>query len=249
MADARAKHLKRLRRLRRSARGWSVRSGLLAGATAVLVPYAGLGVYDAIWAAAAGGSMAVTFWRWADFRSLAAQPVPEPVDPALAGAAARDRLMSVVRSTPIGRSALGQLRRQHTALRFRATAVGPWWRRLDRASATLAGLSARLGPAAGGAVLEATAAEHALRDLAERTASVERAMRLRSGGATLRPAHEALVTQLGTGVAAYEQFVAAAASCVAYEDAAVGSLSDATAYLRGVAEALSELGGTEPRAA
>src|SRR5262245_25933813 len=98
--DARAKHLKRLRRLRRSARAWSVRAGLLIGATAVLVPYQGLGWTDAIWASLAGGSIALTAWRWMDLRELAAQPVPDPVDPAVAAAQTRERLVSAVRRLP-----------------------------------------------------------------------------------------------------------------------------------------------------
>ncbi|MGW5673216.1 phage shock envelope stress response protein PspM, partial [Micromonospora sp. NPDC003776] len=54
MADERARHFRRLRRLRRSARRWSVLAGGLGGAAAVLTPYAGLGLPDAAWAGAAG---------------------------------------------------------------------------------------------------------------------------------------------------------------------------------------------------
>ena len=246
MADARAKHLKRLGRLRRSARGWSVRAGLLVGATAVLVPYRGLGLPDAFWAAAAGGSMAVTAWRWLDFRALRAEPVPPAVDPAFAGALARDRLTSAVRRFPVGRTVLDELDRQRSAIKLRGLTVAEAWRRLDRASMMLSGLTGRLGPTAESAVLEAAVAERSLRELAERTAVVERTMRLGPAGQSLKPAHAALTAQLESGVTAYEQFVTAAASCVAQEDTAVSSLADATAFLRGVAEGLADLRQPRP---
>src|SRR5690349_6730832 len=246
MADARAKHLRRLRRLRRSARGWSVRAGLLVGATAVLVPYHGLGLWDAFWAAAAGGSLAVTTWRWVDYRELRAEPVPEAIDPAMAGALARDRLTNAVRRFPGGRTVLDEFDRQRSAMRLRGLSVGEAWRRLDRASTTLSGLTGRLGPTAESAVLEAAVAERSLRELAERTAAVERTMRLGPAGEGLKPAHASLTAQLESGVSAYEQFVAAAAGCVAEEDTAVRSLSEATAFLKGVAEGLADLRQPRP---
>jgi hypothetical protein len=246
MVDARAKHLKRLRRLHRSARGWSVRAGLLVGATAVLVPYRGLGLPDAFWAAAAGGSLAVTAWRWLDYRALRAEPVPAAVDPALAGALARDRLTSAVRRFPVGRTVLDEFDRQRSALRLRGLTVAEAWRRLDRASMMLSGLSGRLGPTAESAVLEAAVAERSLRELAERTAAVERTMRLGPAGEGLKPAHASLTAQLESGVTAYEQFVAAAAGCVAEEDTAVRSLAEATAFLKGVAEGLADLRQPRP---
>jgi len=80
--DERARYFRKLRKLRRSARRWSVFAGTFAGATAVLVPYGGLGWPDAVWAALSGGTVALTFWRWHDLRELAAQPAPErPIDP------------------------------------------------------------------------------------------------------------------------------------------------------------------------
>src|SRR6185437_13603864 len=108
MVDARAKHLKRLRRLHRSARGWSVRAGLLTGATAVLVPYSGLGLPDAFWAAGAGGSVAIAIWRWIDLRAFRALPVPPEPDPALLGVQARDKLVGLVSRVPAGRTALAE---------------------------------------------------------------------------------------------------------------------------------------------
>ena len=74
--DERARYFRKLRKLRRSARRWSVFAGTFAGATAVLVPYGGLGWPDAVWAALSGGTVALTFWRWHDLRELAAQPAP-----------------------------------------------------------------------------------------------------------------------------------------------------------------------------
>ena len=220
--DARAKHLRRLRKLRRSARGWSVRAGLLVGAAAVLVPYRGLGWPDAIWAALAGGAVALTGWRWSDYRELAAQPVPEPLDPALAAAQTRDKLVSAVRRLPVGRTVVDEFERQRTSMRMRGLSTFEPWRRLDRASIMLSGLTGRLGPAAAAAVLDATVAEKSLRELAERTAAIERTMRIGPAGDHLRPVHAALVEQLEAGVAGYEQFVGAAAGSLAHEETAVG---------------------------
>ncbi|MEV8512901.1 hypothetical protein [Dactylosporangium sp. NPDC051484] len=241
MASDRTKHLKRLRKLHRSARGWSVRAGLLTGATAVLVPYSGLGLADAFWAAAAGGSIAVAVWRWIDYRAFRALPVPPEPDPALAGAVARDKLVGLVQRLPAGRTAVAEYDRQREAFKLRGLTVAEPWRRLDRASGMLSGLVGRLGPAAETAVLDAAVAERQLRDLAQRCASVERAMRIGPAGEGLRPAHWALSEQLEQGVTAYEQFVTAAAGCVAEDSTAVGSLTDATAFLRGVAEGLADL--------
>jgi hypothetical protein len=240
MATERTKHLKRLRRLHRSARGWSVRAGLLTGATAVLVPYSGLGLPDAFWAAAAGGSVMVTVWRWLDYRSFRALPVPEERDPAFAGAQAREKLVGLVQRLPVGKTALAEFDRQRESYRLRGLTVAEPWKRLDRASLMLSGLVGRLGPTAEAAVLDATVAERSLRDLAQRTASVERAMGLGPAGESLRPAHAVLAGQLEQGVAAYEQFVTAAAGCVAEDSATVGNLTDATAFLRGVAEGLAD---------
>ncbi|MGW1449167.1 phage shock envelope stress response protein PspM, partial [Micromonospora sp. NPDC002411] len=74
MADERTRYFRRLGRLRRSARRWSVLAGGLGGAAAVLTPYAGLGLPDAAWAGAAGSAVALAAWRWIDVRALAAQP-------------------------------------------------------------------------------------------------------------------------------------------------------------------------------
>src|SRR3954453_20242061 len=104
MASDRSKHLRRLRKLPRSARGWSVRAGLLTGATAILVPYSGLGLPDAFWAAGAGGSIAVAVWRGIDFRAFRVLPVPPEPDPALAGAMAREKLVGLVQRLPAGRT-------------------------------------------------------------------------------------------------------------------------------------------------
>jgi hypothetical protein len=218
-----------------------VRAGLLTGATAVLVPYSGLGLPDAFWAAAAGGSIAITWWRWLDYRAFKALPVPPEPDPALAGAQAREKLVNLAQRLPGGRTAVAEFDRQRESFKLRGLTAAEPWRRLDRASAMLSGLVGRLGPAAEAAVLDAAVAERQLRDLAQRCASVERTLRLGPAGDALRPAHRALAEQLEQGVTAYEQFVTAAAGCVAEDNAAVSNLTDATAFLRGVAEGLADL--------
>ena len=79
--DERTRYFRRLRRLRNSARRWSVAGGGLAAAAVVLTPYAGVGLPDAFWAAGVGASLAFTWWRYRDFREQAALP-PPPADPA-----------------------------------------------------------------------------------------------------------------------------------------------------------------------
>ncbi|GAB3801821.1 phage shock envelope stress response protein PspM [Micromonospora zhanjiangensis] len=249
MADLRARHHRRLRRLRRAARRWTVLAGTLGGATAVLTPYAGLGLPDAFWAAAAGGSAALALWRWSDLRALAARPEPPAADPALAGQRARARLVAAVETVPAGRGALAEVRRQRARLALRGTAAAGPWARLDAASAALTGLAARLTGPADPAVLEATVAERSLRDLAHRVAGVERALRIAPADSrsALAAAHRTLVEQLDGGVGAYERLVTAAAGYVA-EDGRAGAehpsvhpLTEATDFLRGVADGLAEL--------
>jgi hypothetical protein len=244
--DERTRYFRRLRRLRGSARRWSVVGGGLTAAATVLTPYAGIGLADAAWAASAGASVVLAWWRWNDHRALAAQPAPPAPDPALAGR----RLLAVVERFPAGRQVLQEVRRQKDRYALRGSAVAQAWDRLDRASATLVGLAGRLTGAGEAAVLEAAVAEQWLRDLGQRVASVERAIPLSPPGQRpgLEQAHESLAGQFMEGVGAYERLVAAAASYVA-EDGhpvadqhpALTSLVEATDRLRGVAEGLSEL--------
>lgn len=248
MADARTKHLRRLRKLRRSARGWSVRAGLLAGASAILVPYQGLGLADAAWAAAAGGSIAVAVWRWVDLRSFALRPLPPPTTPELAAAETRQKLTTALLSLPAGHLALGGIRRYRTMLQMRGLPVAGLWRRLDRASVTLATLRGRLSGPASDVLADAAAGEGALRELAERALGVERVMRTVSGPEShmLAQANDALLAQLVEGVSAYEHLVTAAATYIAEDtrmtdkNPAIGSLTEASELLRCIAESMSE---------
>ncbi|NIL63325.1 phage shock envelope stress response protein PspM [Salinispora arenicola] len=254
MADERTRYFRRLGRLRRSARRWSVTAGGLGGAAAVLTPYAGLGLADAAWAAGAGGAIVLATWRWVDLRALAAQPAPPPVDPAQAAAHSRARLVAAVERLPIGPGVLAEVRRIRSRVALRGTSAAEPWARLDRAGATFTGLRGRLTGVAEPAVAEATAADRSLRDLAARVADVERAIRL-APPETRRPLQEARVAlsgQLDSGVAAYERLVVAAAGYVAenarpdVEHPAAARLTEATDLLHGVASALAELRATDP---
>jgi hypothetical protein len=247
MSDERARYFRRLRRLRRSARRWTVLAGTLGGASLVLLPYHGLGLPDAFWAAAAGGSAALASWRWLDARALAAvTPPPERAGPRA--------ITAVLARSPVGRTALDEWNRQRARFRLRGSSVAGAWNRLDRASLTLSGLSGRMGGPAEPAVGEAAGAERSLRDLAERAASVERALSLTpaDGRDPLMRAHAELAAQLDEGVVAYERLVAAAAGYVAEdsrpgpENPAVVRLREATDLLRGIAAGLSELRATGP---
>ena len=245
--DERSRYFRRLKRLRSSARRWSVLGGGLAAATAVLTPYAGVGIADAIWAGSAGASVALAWWRWSDHRQLAATPAPPPPDPALAG----QRLTAAIERLPAGRTVLNEVRRQKNRYALRGSAITQAWDRLDRASATLTALAGRLRGPGEAALLEAATAEHWLRDLGQRVASVERALPLSPPDqrTALAESHASLAAQFTEGVEAYERLVAAAASYVA-EDGhpvadgkhpAFSGLIDATDRLRGIAEGLSEL--------
>jgi len=240
MLDPRARHLRRLRRLKRSARRWSVLAGLFFGASLVLVPYRGLGWPDAIWTALTGGTAALAWWRFSDRRELAALPVPEPVSP-LASEPLR-QLHAAVSRFPAGKSALAELRRLQSRTRVRGSSVVPAFQRLDSASRTMVGLAGRLGPAASTAVLDAAAAEQSLRELGERTAAVERGLHLDPDDAALAAAHADLLRQFTEGVAAYEKLVAAAAGCVAedgrtnVDSSSLYRLKEATDLLRGMAD-------------
>ena len=244
--DERTRYFRRLRRLRNSARRWSVVGGGLAAAAAVLTPYSGIGLPDAFWAAGAGASLAVTWWRYRDFREQAAIP-PPPADPALAGR----RLLAMVERFPAGRQVVEEVRRQRNRYALRGSAVAHAWDRLDRASATLTGLSGRLTGPGEAAVLEAAAAEQWLRDLGQRVASVGRAIPFSPAEQkpALEIAHESLAGQFTEGVTAYEGLVAAAAGWVAEDGQPVvegthpafARLIEATDRMRGMADGLSEL--------
>lgn len=246
MVDERARYDRRLRRLRRAARRWSVLAGAFSGAAAVLTPYSGLGLIDAFWAAAAGGSVMLASWRWVDYRALVAQPVPPPglTQP---GDRARRRVEAFAAGLPGGREALLELRRQADLFRLRGSAVASGWRRLDRAAAVLNSLALRPGGPGERAGLEAAVAERELRELAKRVAGVERGLPYGRSDDSLGQAISALVAQFERGVTGYEELVGAVASYVAEdgrtgrEHPSISRLADATDLLRGIALALAEL--------
>ena len=245
--DERTRYFRRLKRLRSSARRWSVVGGGLAAAAAVLTPYSGIGLPDAAWAAGAGASVALAWWRWSDHRALAAIPAPPAPDPALAG----QRLLAVVERFPAGRQVMQEVRRQRSRHALRGSAVAQAWDRLDQAATTLGGLAGRLTGPGEAAVLEAAVAERWLRDLGQRVASVERAIQFSPSDQrpALEIAHESLAGQFTEGVTAYEGLVAAAAGWVAEDGQPVvegmhpafSRLTEATDRMRGMAEGLSEL--------
>jgi len=245
--DERTRYFRRLQRLRGSARRWSVVGGGLAAATAVLTPYAGVGLPDAAWAAGAGASIALAWWRVRDYRALAVQPAPPAPDPAVAG----QRLVAMVERFPAGRQVMREVRRQRHRAALRGSTVAQAWDRLDQASTALIGLAGRLTGPGAEAMQEAAEAERWLRDLGQRVASVERAIPV--SPADQRPAleiaHESLAGQFTDGVTAYEGLVAAAAGWVAEDGQPVAEgthpaftrLIEATDRMRGMADGLSEL--------
>lgn len=251
MADQRARYFRRMRALRRSVRSWSVFAGGLGGTAAILTPYQGLGLPDAAWVGAAGASAALALWRWADLRALAARPAPPPPDPAVAAEQARARLIAAVERLPAGRGALAEVRRQKDRFALRGSAAAGPWQRLSMASSVMTGLAGRLPPLAGPAVLEATAAERSLHDLAHQVADLEKTMRFapQESRPALADAHRHLLQQLDRGIVAYETLVAAAAGYLAEDSRSAGvhpaaeRLTEATDLLHGVADGLARLRG------
>ncbi|MEV6524145.1 hypothetical protein AB0M43_19525 [Longispora sp. NPDC051575] len=243
--DPRAKYFRRLRRLRRAARRWSVIGATLGAATAVLLPYHGIGLPDVFWAASAGGSIALAAWRWSDLKALAAQEPPA----ALPGGDPLSKVVAMLSRHPTGKAAIDQLRRQRSKAQLRGTAAATAAARLDRASATMTGLTGRLRGPVESIAAEAASAEALLWDVAGRTAGVDKARQFApvDTHGSLDAARASLVAQLDEGVTAYERLVAAAAEYVA-EDSRTGPhspttnlrLSEAVDMLRGHAQGLAE---------
>jgi hypothetical protein len=202
--------------------------------------------------AAAGGSGVLTWWRWSDLRALAAEGAPPPLDPAVRAAHTQARIEAVVGRLPIGRAAINEMHRFTHLSRLRGSAVAPAGGRLDQAVKVLTGLAPRLTGPGADALIEARAAEVALRDMAERIASVERALAI-SPTDGLVVAHAELLERFTAGVGAYESMVSAAAHYVAEEGrlggpVSLNGLTEASDRLRGIATGLSDLRTTDPAA-
>ncbi len=248
--DDRTKHGRRLRRLRASARRWSVLAGLLVGAAAVLTPYEGLGLGDAGWAGAAGGSAVLAAWRWADYRAYASRPVPTT-----GGNPVAARVAAFLAGVPGGNELVSRLRQHVERGPVRGSAVAPGWARLDRAAAILSNIAPHPNSAAEAAIVEATAAERGLRQLARRAAGLERGRSYVGQPGSFDRSLTALISQFQQGVQAYEDLVGAAVACAAEEGRATPDhqsltrLTEATDLLRGVAQGFAELRSHEGLAA
>jgi hypothetical protein len=242
MMDERTKHGRHLRRLRAAARRWSALAGTLVGTAAVLTPYEGLGVGDAGWAAAAGGSLVLAAWRWADYREYAARPVPAADANRVAA-----RVEAFLVGVPWGRELVSGLRRQVERGPLRGSAVAAGWARLDRAAAILGNLAPGPGSPVEAAILEAAAAERGLRQLAKRTAGLERGRSYVGQHDAFDRSLTALISQFEQGVNAYEDLVGAAVACAVEEGRTTPDhqtlrrMTEAADLLRGVAQGFAEL--------
>ncbi len=248
MAETRDQRFRRLRRARRAFRRWTVLGAGLTGATAVLTPYAGLGLPDAAWAGAAGVSVALAVFRWRDYRALAAAPLPAARPPQASGESARAAIRAALGVSPTARAALDEMGRRASRRRFRDSSAAPAWARLDAAAAALTDLHGPLGEQVSDALQEASAGERSLRELAGRILTVERALRF-AGPDTRQPlaeSHALLMVRLEDGVSTFERLVAAAAASVAEngvtDDEIAGiRLADAADRMAAFAQGLSEL--------
>lgn len=246
MVDERTRYFRRLRRLRGAARRWTVLAAGLATSTAVIVPYQGIGAADAVWAGLAGATGVMAWWRWQDARQLAASPAPAPPHPALAG----ERWLSALAQVPGGYALAEGIRRQRLRGALRGSAAADMWERLDRAARSMQRLTVP-----GSAALDSEAAEEAagverqLRELTDRVAGLEEALKLAPAEAVppLRELRDDHLRQMAEGVEAYEQFVVAAAGYLSESARAgdpgtgVAGLTAATEKLRGVTSGLTEL--------
>ncbi|MBA3488928.1 MAG: hypothetical protein H0T78_05165 [Longispora sp.] len=244
--DPRSRYFRKLRRLRRSARWWSVVGMALTGAVAVLLPYHGIGMHDVFWAAGATGSLALAYWRWVDFRTLRAQgppPAVEQLDPV-------SRVVGMLSRHPSGKVFIEQVRRQRSRARLKGSIVEGPAGRLHRASSTMMSLTARLDGPAASVVNEAAAIETHLWDVAQRASSAEQARQFAPAESCdlLDSAVDDLLAQFEEGVEGYERLVVASAAYVA-EGARVGShssmavhrLNEAVELLRAQTQGLAEV--------
>ena len=222
---------------------------MYGGTAAVLIPYAGLGPYDAIWAGLFGGSAMMAVFRWVDYRKMAKSLPDESEMLAVHGTAA----LSVEAQTA-AHALASQIRRRREGVRFRKSAAAPAFTRLTGAVQTFDELVPRLPDPTTSVTTDVQAAEAALRDLAEQVRGIEKSIEVAPAGRrdALRASHRALVERLEAGVSAYEEMVAAAAEVVAEQSALshatepaghlpADRLTAATEQLRGFAEAAGEM--------
>lgn len=243
LTDPRARHLRKLRRRLRSARTWTVWASTFGGAALVAVPYAGLGWPDIFWAGTAGGSLAVALFRWSDYRSVKALPVPEPVPQRPASERITKALAPVV-----GPNIVNLFDRPRRISVKPISAAAPAAYRLNSVARRLPELLGRLGPHAGDTAREAAGAHEALREVAIRVNVIEKTLPVvpPESRASLLAARADLVSQLDDGAVAYEQLASAAAECVAAlarggDKLAVTRLTEAGDKIAGLAKGLVEV--------
>ncbi|TQS44827.1 phage shock envelope stress response protein PspM [Cryptosporangium phraense] len=237
--DARALHLRALRKAKNKARTWTVWAATLGGSALVAVPYAGLGLPDIFWAGAAGGATAMAILRRRDHHELAAAPVPLP-EP-------RRELTIGQRLTPLLGPRIGALLDfPHRVVLPASSPAFDAARRLNEAARILPEMLDRLGPYRGDLPAEAEAAYATLKDLGTRLGLIERT--LSSAAPEARPqilaARDELVARFVEGVDAYEALTIAAAECVAAvarggDDSFSSRLTEAADRLAGLSYGLN----------
>lgn len=242
------KPYKKLRRRFRAARRWTVLSGLFGGATAILVPYAGLGGLDAIWAALTGASVGMAALRWFDYKALS-RSLPEEA----ARLTQHGHYTLAGELNNVAEAAAGVLHRKRTQTQFRGSAASGPYERLEAASRAYSEIISRLDGPAREAVDDVSDVEEQLRGLCHQVRGLERSLNVAppQQRAGLAEGHRQLVGRLESGVQAYESMVAGAAQIMAEngtlpgavhgEDMVVRRLTDAADRLKGFAAGLGEM--------
>ena len=240
--------VRRLRKRLRSARRWSVTAGTFGGIAAVMIPLHGLGALDAVWAAAFGGSAILAGFRWSDYRYLAKSNPKDSDELRVGGTSAL-----ALEAQTIAGALAGKLRQGRVGAQFRRSAAGPPFSRLESATLTLDDMAPHVPPMASEALTEGRSSLRTLRTLAHRIRSLEKAMSMSSPPRrqALEHSHQQMVSQLHSGVEAFEEMVGSVAQVLAEQSALEGSMSsqdvrmvrlhESTQKLHGFAEGISQM--------
>lgn len=246
---------KRLHRRLKSARWWTVATGVFGASAAFLVPYGGVAAVDVVWVGMTGFSASLSFVRWGDYRRTS-QAMPQIRDSlALYGPAGlRDEARNW--KTQLATS----MRSSREKGQFRGSVAAKPYQRLMAASESAEEISKQMDPddSAYKILQNLADAGPSLRDLAFQIRGIEKTISTAPAiqKDRLKASRSTLAKRLENGVAAYEEMVVAAGECLSQQqglahalesvgdDPTLERLSDAAVRLRADADAAEEVRGT-----